>query len=184
MPTVSFKNDVMPIFQFSCGISTSCHGGDPPQDIRTRGLFLGCSPMALEAGTCSVTGDFSGLVYEGLVGSPDGGATDAGPNMPLEISTMPFVTKGDWTKSYLMHKMDGDQCVLDGCVANNNAVKQANEVVPSPMSPNWCGQFMPFNVSLLPAGPACGGSTSCASDPTKFTRDTVRAWIQQGAPYN
>src|SRR5215213_3490050 len=26
MPVVSFKDDVLPIFQRSCGISTSCHG--------------------------------------------------------------------------------------------------------------------------------------------------------------
>jgi hypothetical protein len=176
MPTVSFKNDVMPIFEFSCGISSSCHGGDPAQDIMTRGLFLGCSPGSLEAGTCQAVGDFVPMVYADIAGPT--------PKQPLEIHGMPFITANDWTKSYLMHKMDGDQCTLTGCVANNNAVTAANETVPSAMSPNWCGQFMPLNVALLPAGPACGGSTDCVMDPAKYVRDTVRLWIQQGAMNN
>ena len=31
----------------------------------------------------------------------------------VQLSTMPYVTPGDATKSYLMHKMDGDQCAFD-----------------------------------------------------------------------
>ena len=31
----------------------------------------------------------------------------------VQLSTMPYVTAGDASKSYLMHKMDGDQCYFD-----------------------------------------------------------------------
>ena len=31
---------------------------------------------------------------------------------------MPFVTAGDPSKSYLMHKMDGDQCAFDSSCTN------------------------------------------------------------------
>src|SRR5581483_10309892 len=39
-PVVSFSTDVLPIFEHSCGLSSSCHGDR--SDIRARGIFLGC----------------------------------------------------------------------------------------------------------------------------------------------
>jgi hypothetical protein len=168
-PTVSFKNDVFPIFQFSCGISSSCHGGDPMSDIGQRGLFLGCTDSSLEAGTCTATGDGLAQVYAGLVG--------ASANTPIEETCMPFVMPGDPTKSYLMHKMDGDQCTVTCCKPDNAAVMAAEMMAP------WCGQFMPYQVMTLPAGPVCGGSSDC-SQPGTNSRDTVRAWIAQGAMNN
>ncbi|MGO9834524.1 MAG: hypothetical protein ACLP1X_09935 [Polyangiaceae bacterium] len=168
-PTVSFKNDVFPIFQFSCGISSSCHGGDPSMDIAARGLFLGCSSASIDAGTCMATGDEVSQVYAGLVGTA--------ANTPIEETCMPFVMAGDPTMSYLMHKMDGDQCIVTCCKEGNAAVMAAEGMAP------WCGQFMPYQVMVLPAGPVCGGSTDC-SQPGAFARDTIRAWIAQGAMNN
>jgi len=168
-PTVSFKNDVFPILQFSCGISTSCHGGDPTTDISERGLFLGCSPSEIDSGMCSAMSDEVAQVYGGLVG--------ASANTPIEETCMPFVMAGDPTKSYLMHKMDGDQCIITCCKEGNAAVMTAEGMAP------WCGQFMPYQVMVLPAGPVCGGSTDC-SQPAAYSRDTIRAWIAQGAMNN
>lgn len=159
---VSFKSDVMPIFEHSCGISSSCHGD--PSDVAARGIYLGCDMMSP---SCNATSDPTHVVYAGIVSGADGG----GPRAPLEITGMPFITPGDPTKSYLMHKMDDDLGGLTGCIANNAAVLQAADQpgsVSANVPPNWCGTFMPYNVEVLPKG----------------TRDTVRAWITQGALNN
>ena len=135
-PSVSFANDVMPIFQATCGIGgESCHG-DP-----------------------SVTQDFRPLPFLGYYDS-DGGAT-AFPTvrdglvgvLSSENILMNLVTAGDPTKSFLMHKMDGDQCTLiPQCMTGNSP------------RPN-CGSSMPYQTDLLDVG----------------SRDTIRRWIQQGA---
>lgn len=176
-PVVSFKSDILPIFSFSCGISSSCHGGDPTTDVQIRGLFLGCSAMSIDAGNCLATGDPTAQVYAGLVG--------ATANKPIETTCMPFVTPNDPTKSYLMHKLDGDECNLGAscCVANNVAVQMAEGATGTVTGTGWCGTLMPYQVMLLPPGPVCGGTTDCTV-PTTFTRDTVRAWIAQGAMNN
>ncbi len=95
-PTVSFKTDVMPIFEQSCQ-SSSCHGiAQSPQG----GLFLGAE---------LAKGSDSDKVYAGLVGKPSG-----------QLPSMPFVTAGDPTTSYLMHKLDGDQCMYQmSCVGRD-----------------------------------------------------------------
>jgi hypothetical protein len=182
-PIVSFKKDVMPVFEHSCGLSSSCHGD--PTDVAQRGIFLGCdvnypSPTTT---SCMLTTDPTQQVYAGLVGSADGG-TDAGVYVPLEESCMPFVTPGDPKNSFLMHKIDGDQCILTCCTPKNIAVNAAEVAQQLMVSGNgWCGQFMPYNVALLTAGPVCGGTTDCTS-PAAASRDTVRAWIAQGAQNN
>jgi hypothetical protein len=184
-PTVSFKNDVLPIFQFSCG-SASCHGGGQMEDIGDRGLFLGCSAADISMSECSYTGappnitmstDESGVVYMGLVGP--------GPNTPIEESCMPYVMAGEPTKSYLMHKIDGDQGCTVSCCTSGNAAVMAEEGMSGPVPANgWCGDSMPYGNPLIPAGPVCGGSPDCASDAGAYARDTIRAWIAQGAMNN
>jgi len=82
-PSVSFINDVMPIFGQSCAFST-CHGST----IGTaNGVFLGPDPVRVYAAIVGVRGD--------------------------ELQTMPFVTAGDPRQSYLMRKMDASQCAVD-----------------------------------------------------------------------
>lgn len=160
-PTVSFQKDVLPIFEHSCGLSSTCHGD--PSDRATRGIFLGCDMST--SMSCTVAPPVAPQVYPQLVG--------AMADKPLETS-MPFITPGDPSMSYLIHKMDDDLCTVTGCIAEdagNVAVAQAGDTpgsVGPNQPPNWCGVFMPYNVLVL--------------DPA--TRDTVRRWIKQGAMNN
>jgi hypothetical protein len=82
-PSVSFANDVMPIFGQSCAFST-CHGSTTGP---ANGVFLGKDPARVFTAINGVHGD--------------------------ELQTMAFVTPGDPRQSYLMRKMDGSQCALD-----------------------------------------------------------------------
>jgi hypothetical protein len=157
------------------------------------GIFLGCDSMFDAGATSSYScryPDPGPLVYFYLVGGtvPEGGlpaaGVDAGPLTPLEITGMPFVTPNDPSNSFLMHKMDDDQCTLSNCVVNNVPVLDQLDYPGGPNSPsNWCGQSMPYNAALLPASPACGGSQDCTATPS-YARDTVRLWIAQGALNN
>jgi hypothetical protein len=72
-----------------------------------------------------------------------------------EDPTMAFIAPGDPIHSYLMHKIDGDVCTLASQCASN---KQFSD----------CGETMPFLAPMLPVA----------------TRDTIRAWIAQGAQNN
>lgn len=84
-PAVTLMTDVMPIFNANCG-NAACHGmADVP-----GGLFLGAE---------SASGSDAATVRSGLVGVA-----------AIELTTMPYVTAGDPTKSYLMHKLDWDVC--------------------------------------------------------------------------
>jgi hypothetical protein len=191
-PTVSFSQDVLPLFERSCGLSSSCHYDPGPTVINSLGIFLGCD-IHFDAGAGSVnscmTADPGPIVYRDLVGDPDGGA-DAGPLKPLEITGMPFVTPGNPEQSYLMHKIDGDMCALTTCVMNNPAVSMATDTPGTTGVSNWCGSQMPYendplpgaNTGTDPTAAVCGGS-SC-TDPSTFSANTIRAWIAQGAPNN
>jgi hypothetical protein len=85
-PQVSFKTDVYPIFTGSCGLSTSCHGS---KTTSQSNLYLG-----------SRTETDTSAVRNGIVGKQ------------AQALAMNVVTAGDPKNSYLMHKMDGDQCTL------------------------------------------------------------------------
>jgi hypothetical protein len=138
-PTVSFETDVMiPIFQTSCAArGSTCHGD--PGVVASARPFLGNPAGPPDAGTVA-------SVVEGLVGVKSS-----------EDPSMNLVTAGDPAKSFLMHKMDGDQCTLI-----------AECMVPGSYRPN-CGVFMPYQAaSILDVG----------------ERDVVRRWIQQGARGN
>ena len=76
------------------------------------------------AGTLHVplSGD-SSAVRTALVGVPSG-----------ELPRMPFVTASDPSQSYLLHKMDGDQCLFDKECGNG-----------------YCQDTMPSSAPLLPA---------------------------------
>jgi hypothetical protein len=102
-PIVSFKTDVMPIFNANCGAS-SCHGAA----TSTPGfIFLGSEAAA---------GSDASTVAAGLVGK-----------FASELSAIPIVTAGDPTKSYIMHKLDGDQCLYDSqCVGGSCLAEMPN----------------------------------------------------------
>ena len=97
----SFKQNVMGVLNANCG-SNMCHGS--PTDP-TGTLFLGDQGLQ---------GSDADAAYAQIVGP-----------MSHELSTMPYVTPNDPTRSFLMRKLDGDQCLFDascdpqlGCQAN------------------------------------------------------------------
>ena len=94
-PVVSFKTDVVPIFQLSCSLSSSCHS------LKESGpslLYLGGS----------------------LMDPPDpAGALKSIINVKsLELTSMNYVTPGKLDQSYLMFKMDGQICQFTTCSLN------------------------------------------------------------------
>ncbi len=95
-PAMSFAHDVMPVLTSNCS-SSSCHGiADNPKGE----LFLGAQ---LAKGADATT------VFAGLVGP-----------MSAQLKSMPFVTPGDPTTSYIMHKLDDDQCTYEtSCISGN-----------------------------------------------------------------
>jgi hypothetical protein len=104
------------------------------------------------------------------LGSPDGKDSAAAVVKSIvgviaaEEPMMMLVTAGDPTHSYLMHKMDGDQCTL---------ATQCNAGEYKAAYPN-CGGIMP-----QPIPPQTTSNLLAPSD-----RDVVRAWIKQGAQSN
>jgi hypothetical protein len=75
----SLRNDVLPIFQASCSTNSTCHG----------------SPTGIEVFLTGSTAQAS-AIRRSLVGIPSS-----------ELATMAYITAGDPTNSYLMHKIDG-----------------------------------------------------------------------------
>jgi hypothetical protein len=139
-PPAAFAKDVLPIFEHSCGLGSSCHG-----DPYVARLFLGCD-STVPGTTCTVVSP-GPQVYQAIAGKP-----------AVEDPSMPYVTAGDPSRSYLMHKVDGDQCTLESeCAPGNSLV--AGQPWPS------CGLAMPQNLGLIDKG----------------SRDTIRRWIAQGA---
>ena len=137
-PTLSFQSDVMPIFHTTCATGgDSCHGD--PTVVASSRPFLGYFDRQADAGVLA-------SVVDGLVGVKSG-----------EDPSMNLVTAGDPAQSFLMHKMDGDQCTLI-----------AQCMVAGSYRPN-CGVFMPYQApAILDVD----------------VRDVVRRWIGQGAQNN
>jgi hypothetical protein len=99
-PIISFKTEVMPIFNANCGAS-NCHGDGTSSQ---GNLFLGSE---------TAKGSDASMVRSGLV-AKDG----------IEMTMMPLVTAGDPAKSYLMHKLDGDQCLYNEHCANKTCLAE------------------------------------------------------------
>lgn len=133
-PPVSYAASVQPVFNASCAIAgATCHGDPNTNAMATGQVYLGN-----EAG-----GADAGLVLMGLVGKPS-----------AEDPQMDLVAPGDPAHSFLMHKLDGDQCIY---AAQCNATK-------NPVFTN-CGLQQPYNSGVLDLA----------------TRDAIRRWIAQGA---
>ena len=151
---VSFRNDLLPShpgFEFSCGLSPSCHL-NVVSSVKTDRVFLGCNHGNPN---CTATGDVAQRVYQGLVGGPDGGMV-----MSLELPSMPYVDPRNPDNSYLVRKLEGTLSDLQSkCVpvSMDPVVSNAGETQP-------CGQQMPLTADPLPDLSA-----------------KVRAWILQGA---
>jgi hypothetical protein len=137
-PTVSFSRDIQPIFVGSCAAEgSSCHGA-PTTDVETTGQeFLGYP----DGGDYDAAG-----ILSALVGKPS-----------PENTTMDLIEPGAPDASYMMHKLDDDQCQYATiCDATKNSVFAE------------CGYGMPFGKPILP----------------QATRDLIRQWIAQGAQNN
>jgi hypothetical protein len=104
-PMMSFKTDIMPIFQTSCAKPINCHN-DPTTAVKNAPgggrPYLG---TAIDGGA-ETTADIM-KVYLGLT-------SDTPPNHStswelLKPTPMKYIAPGDPTKSYLMIKMDNMQ---------------------------------------------------------------------------
>jgi len=84
-PKVGFKTDVLPILVLSCAFS-SCHGAPGG---RNNGVYLGSKTTSNDASA----------IRKGLVDV-----------VAPEHASMKLTAPGDPGASYLMHKLDGDQC--------------------------------------------------------------------------
>lgn len=104
-PTTSFKTDVMPVISAHCS-SSICHG---ISDGATGNLFLGAE---LQMGADAAS------VYPNLMAKSD------------ELNTMPYVTPSDPGNSYLMHKVDADQCTLSCTGGSCMASMPLNSTLP------------------------------------------------------
>lgn len=105
----SFKTDVLPILVLSCAF-TSCHG-EP--NGTNNGISLGVKPPA--------TSD-TAKVHAAMVNVK-----------AKELVTMSFVTPGDPAHSYLMRKIDGDNCTLDKMCTDGTCqatMPQAGDLLP------------------------------------------------------
>ncbi len=105
----SFKKDVLPILVQSCAF-TSCHG-EP--NGTNNGISLGLKLPA--------TSDASKVVA-GMVNVK-----------AKELTTMNFVTPSDPANSYLMHKIDGDNCVYNAMCTDGTCqatMPQAGDLMP------------------------------------------------------
>jgi hypothetical protein len=116
---VSFSNDVLPVFQRSCGIGAgTCHGSYPNTSSQ-QNLYL-AEPTSAADGY----GD-AGAILTGIVGKAS-----------LEAPSMNIVTAGDPDNSYLIHKINGDMCqIMSDCAPLSTALPTA---VTTP-----CGVPMP-----------------------------------------
>jgi|CZKU01.1.fsa_nt_gi hypothetical protein len=143
VPTdVSFAKNVMPIFVASCTISGACHG--QMNNSSEENLYLGDHTTNTPT-TIMQT-------YMGLVGVAS-----------VEDPGMPLVTIGEPSKSYLSHKVVGDQDTLDSECAMTTPLCVLGCTTQKP-----CGVFMPWNGVQL----------------AQSSVDTINNWITQGAKYN
>jgi hypothetical protein len=97
-PTVTLRKDVMKGLNTYCGAS-SCHGNKTSPEA---GLFLGASTAA---------GADAARVRKAIVGVAS-----------TEVPAMVRVQAGDPEHSYLMHKLDGDQCLFNASCAGGDCM--------------------------------------------------------------
>jgi hypothetical protein len=135
---VSFSNDILPVFQNSCGIAGStCHGAVNIEKTQQR-PFLGLHDGGTDASA----------VVTGIVGVSSN-----------EDPALDIIAPNDVTHSYLLHKVDGDQCTLSAACADAAIANPAFA---------GCGLQMPYSSPPL----------------DQATRDTIRRWVAQGAKNN
>ena len=165
---VTFKTDVLPVLQSNCSNgNTSCHSGP-----------MNSTPMESNGSSLAFASEDGGAL--GMVNGMPGPAYIVSTLVNVPSSTdheMNLVTPGDAGASFLMHKMDGDQCLFALSTCNKQMFQD------QPYDPGYnCGRSMPTSdAATVPLQP----TNAPASDLLKpALRDKVRAWIQQGAQNN
>jgi hypothetical protein len=143
-PIVSFQTDILPVFETSCGVGgATCHGATNETTLDRPYL-----------GTFDGDGGESAAILSGIVGVA-----------ASEDPTMDVVKAGSPDQSYLMYKLDDDQCLQ----AADCAPQQATIAAINPgLGYSGCGTVMPQTGVQLEAS----------------MRDTIRRWIAQGAKSN
>ncbi len=136
---VSFQADIVPIFQSSCTLSSVCHG--QMNNTIEENLYLGENEGATNASA----------VYAMLVGVRS-----------MQDPSMNLVTPADLSRSYLWHKVYGDQDTLA------NQCTQAATMCVDCTAATPCGGLMPYLGEPLPFEDLCA----------------IEGWIAQGAPNN
>jgi hypothetical protein len=140
---VSFSADVMPVFQRGCTLASVCHG--QMNSAVSEDLYLGLNVGG--GGSADAK-----AVYNGLVGVPS-----------KEDPSMPIVTKGDNSTSYLFQKLN-----LASLAALASACSKATMMCTDCTSDAPCGGQMPYEGDALDSEDAC----------------TLQNWISEGAPNN
>jgi hypothetical protein len=125
---VSFSNDVMPILQQGCTLTMVCHGqmGNSGEE----NLYLGKNQAPATDGK-PVDPAVAMMVNLGIVNKPS-----------LEDPAMNLITPKSLANSYLWHKLQGDQDMLEAQCAKgmcNAATCQA---------PTTCGVQMPYAAGM------------------------------------
>ena len=139
--SVSFANDVMPIFLASCTTSTACHG--QPNNAGEANLYLGDSATNTPA--------IIAQVYKGLVGVA-----------AVEDPALDLITPKDSAKSYLWLKLDpkwtmGDQdAYASDCAKGTCTGLTCNSKTPCGTSMPYLGETRPDQMDLISRWIAAG----------------------------
>lgn len=125
---VSFKTDVIPVFEQGCTITMECHG--QMGNGQEENLYLGEHSGGTNADT----------VYMQIVGVK-----------AKELPTMNLVTGGDLDNSFLWHKIHGASdltALASQCMMAPRACVDCTSVTP-------CGSTMPYPGGTIDPGFAC-----------------------------
>jgi hypothetical protein len=120
--TVSFKTDVLPIWQGSCGLSTSCHGNPTPGVMAQH--YLGPNNMTTVT-SAEITTLLAGVVGVTSIDEPD----------------MDVIKAGDPAHSFMMYKLDGDP-------NNPTSGVSCTKLQCATTMPNGCLEPMPQGTQL------------------------------------
>jgi hypothetical protein len=124
---VSFKTDIIPIFQQSCTLSMECHG--QPNNAGELNLYLGLNPNTGPNTAATIM-----MAYQALVGVNS-----------VEDPAMPLVKPMDTTNSYILYKLNGTQnstaSVSSECAKNLCGSSDCTAATP-------CGALMPDTAAM------------------------------------
>ncbi len=125
---VSFKNDVIPVFQMGCTLTSECHG--QMNNAGEEDLYLGENMGATDPAA----------VYSQIVGVK-----------AKELPAMNLVTPSDLDNSFLWHKIHGPsdlQALASQCMTAAKACSDCTAGMP-------CGSTMPYPAGVIDPGFEC-----------------------------